>query len=308
MSLDFQSMQSIDNLASVMQAGMRKQQALNQSGMKNVDWGNQVQQVKNTQNDSSTGSNLMAKPQGASKPNLSDILRSLNGNSNNGSAKKDGENVNDSDPNTGAAKVTDESDTKPTPAAADSTLSILAKKISGTDGDGNVENKKVEAIVRSLSSNMASGNSGSLQTSGIANATFDASHQPVNSLLSNLQQQQQQNQQMANPASHLMGLMQQQGIGQPLGQQIFQNSVGLYNNYPANIGMMHGQPNPLMLQQPQQSMIGGIQPVVNQGLYQAPLFHQGGKSAVISVSFNCFRGKLTTATGTTRPPLHQKLD
>lgn len=275
MSLDFQSMQSIDNLASVMQAGMRKQQALNQSGMKNVDWGNQVQQVRNTQNDSSSGSSMLSKPQGASKPILSDLLRSLHGNSDNGSAKKGAENVSDTAPNTDAAKVTDESDAKETPVATDSTLSILAEKISGTSGDGKADKKKVEDLVRSLSSNLTNGNGGSLQTTSQANASFDA-YQPVNSLLSNINQQ--QNQQMANPANQFLGLMQQQGMGQTLGQQIYQNSVGLYNNYPANIGMMHGQHNPLMLQQPMVSYQsqGGIQPVVNQGLYNQPqLFHQG---------------------------------
>ena len=286
MSLDFQSMQSIDNLASVMQAGMRKQQALNQSGMKNVDWGNQVQQVKNTQE--SSGSNLMSKPQGASKPNLSDLLRTLNGNASNGSAKKSAESVNDAAPNRDADKTTDESDAKPTPVATDSALSMLAQKISGTDGDGKADNKKVEDLVRSLSSNLANGNGGSLQTANQTNATFDA-YQPVNSLLSNLQQQ--QNQQMAHPAQQLMGLMQQQAMGQPMGQPIYQNSVGLYNNFPASIGMMHGQHNPMILhQQPQQPMIayqnqGGIQPVVNQGLYQAQLFHQGGKSSDKSIAF-----------------------
>lgn len=292
MSLDFQSMQSIDNLASVMQAGMRKQQALNQSGMKNVDWGNQVQQVRNTQNDSSSsGSSMLSKPQGASKPILSDLLRSLHGNSDNGSAKKGAENVSDTAPNTDAAKVTDESDAKETPVATDSTLSILAEKISGTSGDGKADKKKVEDLVRSLSSNLTNGNGGSLQTTSQANASFDA-YQPANSLLSNINQQ--QNQQMANPANQFLGLMQQQGMGQTLGQQIYQNSVGLYNNYPANIGMMHGQHNPLMLQQPMVSYQsqGGIQPVVNQGLYNQPqLFHQGGESAVNS--FYCFRGKLT---------------
>lgn len=276
MSLDFQSMQSIDNLASVMQAGMRKQQALNQSGMKNVDWGNQVQQVRNTQNDSSSsGSSMLSKPQGASKPILSDLLRSLHGNSDNGSAKKGAENVSDTAPNTDAAKVTDESDAKETPVATDSTLSILAEKISGTSGDGKADKKKVEDLVRSLSSNLTNGNGGSLQTTSQANASFDA-YQPANSLLSNINQQ--QNQQMANPANQFLGLMQQQGMGQTLGQQIYQNSVGLYNNYPANIGMMHGQHNPLMLQQPMVSYQsqGGIQPVVNQGLYNQPqLFHQG---------------------------------
>ncbi|KAL7549819.1 hypothetical protein ACHAWF_017199 [Thalassiosira exigua] len=88
MSLDFQSMQSIDNLANLIQAGMPNQGlargGIPKSQMKNVDWGTQGPTPANAfSNSGNAAAGLLAASGGSIKGSLENLVRSLSNNSRN---------------------------------------------------------------------------------------------------------------------------------------------------------------------------------------------------------------------------------
>ena len=91
MSLDFQSMQSIDNLANLIQAGMPNQangmsRGIPKGGMKNMDWGTQGAGAMGTQlgnNNASPAGGLLSAAAGGMKGSIENLVRTLSGNSGN---------------------------------------------------------------------------------------------------------------------------------------------------------------------------------------------------------------------------------
>lgn len=83
MSLDFQSMQSIDNLANLIQAGMPNHQRIPNAQRKNMDWGTQGLGVQGMGNAGAPSNLFSVGSSGGLKGSIENLVRTMSANSGN---------------------------------------------------------------------------------------------------------------------------------------------------------------------------------------------------------------------------------